>query len=163
MLLTNRGPAMSIKDWQPTAPQELVDYEVGKYRPPKHSQFKPGHSGNPKGRRKKSAHVGATMDQLLNQKVSVLVDGEKRKMTGIEALLRKSFAEALKGDHRMMKMFLDFAKRRSDATAGDFEATQKDDEGLNDKITDLLARIEADKQKEEAEKLAIKNRVAPPA
>jgi hypothetical protein len=156
---------MTIRDWQPTAPKEQVDYEVGKYRPPKHTRFQKGKSGNPHGRRKKPVHVGTTMDGLLNQQVSVLVDGKKVKMTGIEALLRKSFAEALKGDHRMLKMFLEFAKLRTDATAN-FEEARRDDAGLNDKIDDLLARIELDKAnkaKAEAEALARKNGVAPPA
>ncbi len=33
------------------------DYRVGNKRPPRHSQFKPGVSGNPKGRRKGSVNL----------------------------------------------------------------------------------------------------------
>jgi hypothetical protein len=46
--------------WKPWDRKRPHDYEVGKYRPPKHTQFKPGQSGNPKGRRRKPVHVGIT-------------------------------------------------------------------------------------------------------
>jgi hypothetical protein len=103
------------------------------------------------------------MDGLLNQKVSVMVDGERVKMTGIEALLRKSFAEALKGDHRMMKMFLDVAKQRTDATAQDFEERERAEKSLGDKILNLLDRIEMEKAEKEKEAQAKAPGVAPPA
>ena len=102
--------------------------------------WKKGQSGNPQGRRKKPVHVGAIIDSLLNRKISVRVDGEKVKMSGVEALLRKAFAEALKGDHRMMKL----AKARPDARTEDPDQPVPDC-GLNDKIADLLARIEMEK------------------
>ena len=80
-------------------------HEVGKCHPPKNTQFKKGQSGNPLGRPKKPVHVGTTIDGLLNRKITVLVDGKRVKISGAEALLRKAFNEALKGDYRMMKLF----------------------------------------------------------
>ena len=39
------------------ASESVADYEVGYGRPPKNSQFKPGQSGNPRGRRKVSGNI----------------------------------------------------------------------------------------------------------
>lgn len=38
-------------------PKKKPDYSVGKGKPPKHTQFKPGQSGNPKGRPKGSNNL----------------------------------------------------------------------------------------------------------
>jgi hypothetical protein len=41
------------------------DYEVGDQRPPKHSRFKPGQSGNPRGRPKGSVNLRTRISQQL--------------------------------------------------------------------------------------------------
>jgi hypothetical protein len=129
-------------------------YEVGKYHPPKNTQFKKGQSGNPLGRPKKPVHVGTTIDGLLNRKISVLIDGKRVRISGADALLRKAFNEALKGDYRMMKLFLAFAQQRPDAT-GTFDTTP-DDAKLDAKVEMLLTRLRAEKAQKEKEEAQAK-------
>lgn len=56
-------------------------YEVGNKRPPKHSRFKPGQSGNPKGRPKGSHSLSASVGQELRKPVTAMKGGKPVKMT----------------------------------------------------------------------------------
>jgi len=61
-------------------------YEVGHGRPPMHSRFKKGQSGNPRGRPRKSA-AAVDLDALAAP-VEVVVNGHVRRMHPTEVALR---------------------------------------------------------------------------
>jgi len=82
-----------------------VDYKVGKGRPPQHTRFKKGQSGNPSGR-KKLPDVAQAVARVLEQKISVTQDGVRKKMPGIDALFNKAFAKALTGDLRAAEFLI---------------------------------------------------------
>ena len=48
-------------------------YEVGNCKPPKHSQFKKGQSGNPKGRKRKASIIDMTAREMVSKIVSELI------------------------------------------------------------------------------------------
>jgi hypothetical protein len=73
---------------------------VGYKRPPEHSRFKPGQSGNPAGRRKGSKNLKTIFEDILKEEVSLREGNEVRKVTKGEALMRGLVVGALKGDHR---------------------------------------------------------------
>jgi len=58
-------------------------YKVGPGRPPLHTRFKKGQSGNPGGRSTKS--VPALLADALNETVVVTIDGRRRTITKREA------------------------------------------------------------------------------
>jgi Family of unknown function (DUF5681) len=60
------------------------DYAVGRGKPPVHTQFKKGQSGNPRGPRPKN--LPALLVEALNDKVVVTIDGERREITKREAV-----------------------------------------------------------------------------
>ncbi len=76
------------------------DYEVGFGRPPKHSQFKKGQSGNPRGRPKASKNVDTMLRDTLLRTVTISENGKKRKITALEAFFRQTLKCALEGDAR---------------------------------------------------------------
>ena len=76
------------------------DYSVGYKRPPRHKQFKPGQSGNPKGRPRKQKSIAACLREELYRVVTVTVNGKQRKMPLIEAFLNKTVHQAVAGDAR---------------------------------------------------------------
>lgn len=73
------------------------DYEVGYGKPPKHTQFKPGESGNPWGRPKRSKTITALLKEELEAKISVTENGVKKTMTKREAIARQVVNGGLKG------------------------------------------------------------------
>lgn len=77
-------------------------YEVGYRRPPVHSRFKPGTSGNPKGRAKGSQNLKTLFHKILKEEVSLREGSEIRKVSKAEALMRGLVIGALKGDSRSL-------------------------------------------------------------
>ena len=65
------------------------DYAVGYGRPPKETQFTPGKSGNPNGRRKGSRSVGAILKDIIEQRIAVTENGKTRRMPALEVMLRR--------------------------------------------------------------------------
>lgn len=74
------------------------DYEVGYGRPPKSTQFKPGQSGNPKGRKRKPKSVQAQMQAVLSRKVPINEGGIVKRLPMQQVILRNLASKAAKGD-----------------------------------------------------------------
>lgn len=79
-------------------PGSETSYPVGYRRPPKHTQFKPGQSGNPRGRSPQSRNLGTIVRQVLDEQIPIRKGGRVRPMPTIEALFRSLLARAFKGD-----------------------------------------------------------------
>jgi hypothetical protein len=87
----------------PAGPErEIGTYEVGYRKPPKHSQFKQGKSGNPRGRPKGARGLKTIARKLLTEKVSVRTANGPKRMTKMEAALLKITEKAFAGDMRAL-------------------------------------------------------------
>ena len=75
-----------------------IAHEVGFGRPPQAHQFKPGQSGNPRGRPKGAKNEATILRELLNRKIDVRERGRVRKITVLEATLLRFTEDALKGN-----------------------------------------------------------------
>ena len=82
------------------------DDEVGYGKPPKHSQFKPGQSGNPRGRPKKSKNVDALLERELDEIVTLQEGGQPKRMTKREAIVKQFVNMAIKGNAKPLQMML---------------------------------------------------------
>ncbi len=71
--------------------------QVGKGRPPKHSQFKPGTSGNPSGRPKSRGFLAELLNELS---APIEISGEHRTQTKQRAVVIALVREAMRGDLR---------------------------------------------------------------
>jgi hypothetical protein len=80
--------------------------EVGYGKPPRAHQFKPGQSGNPKGRKMGVKNEATILHELLQQKVTLTERGKTRKVTLLEAILRKLAEECLRGNIRSTAFLL---------------------------------------------------------
>src|SRR3984893_11118914 len=83
-------------------------YQVGPGRPPLHTRFKKGQSGNPGGRSTKS--VPALLADALNETVVVTIDGRRRTITKREAIVTQMVDESASADLGATKMLLDMMK-----------------------------------------------------
>ena len=87
---------------------EENDYKVGPGRPPLHTRFRKGRSGNPGGRSQKKLH--ALLADALNEQVFVTVDRERRKINKREAVVHQLVNKSATADLRATKMLFDMIK-----------------------------------------------------
>ena len=81
-------------------------YRVGNRRPPLHTRFQKGRSGNPSGRPKGHRNLAATLAAILGEQTSAAVGGLEQDMTKLEAVTRKLVDQALAGDNRTLGQLL---------------------------------------------------------
>lgn len=98
------------------------DYEVGHGRPPKHAQFKPGRSGNPRGRPKGSRNFSTDLKATLNERVYVTKGGRRKAVSTQAATLMRLREKALSGDPRALDRYIDLARIYNDAEISDAAA-----------------------------------------
>lgn len=80
---------------------EIEDEDVGYGKPPKKHRFKPGQSGNPKGRPK----VFKSPVSVLEEPIAMRIDGKTREVSSFEAAFRKTVQKALEGRLSAIKRF----------------------------------------------------------
>jgi hypothetical protein len=97
------------------------DYVVGKYRPPVHTRWQPGQSGNPRGRAKGRLNVKTELKELLRKKITIR-DGEtERKLSLPAANIFAHGFKGAKGDVRSTSLFLNTLRQLGLLEEGDAE------------------------------------------
>ena len=82
---------------------------VGYKQPPAATRYKPGQSGNPRGRPKGVQNVVTTAARIMRERVNVIENGRRRSFTKLEAALTQMINRAVKGDARAMQQLLQLA------------------------------------------------------
>ena len=82
------------------------DYDVGYKKPPKQGQFKPGQSGNPKGRPKGLQNLSTDLQEELEQKILITEANKSQEVTKQRAMIKTLFAKALKGETRAANVLI---------------------------------------------------------
>jgi Family of unknown function (DUF5681) len=82
-------------------------YKIGKGRPPRHTRWEKGMSGNPGGKKKGTLNLESTFRESLLRQVTVTVDGEKKVISVLEALVMRLLDAGIKGDVKVINSILD--------------------------------------------------------
>lgn len=77
-----------------------ASYDVGKGKPPKHTQWKKGTSPNPSGRPKGVRNFQSDLDDELNELITITENGDLKKITKQRALIKQMVNAAMKGDYK---------------------------------------------------------------
>jgi hypothetical protein len=109
------GDSGEQSDYPDSGGKSTAEERVGYGRPPKAYRFAPGKSGNPGGRRKNTRRVGAILQDVIRQKVTITENGRTRRVPAIEGMLRRLTNDALRGDASAMKLLLSLVDRYSDS------------------------------------------------
>jgi len=86
------------------------DSEVGYKRPPRHTRFRPGLSGNPRGRQLGVRNFATDVKAALKAPVALNEKGKTRRVSTQEAVLLRLKEKALKGDPRALDQFIRLAR-----------------------------------------------------
>jgi Family of unknown function (DUF5681) len=83
-----------------TMTDDQAGYVVGYKRPPKHTRFRPGQSGNSKGRQKNSRNFKTDLMDELREMIVIRENGRERKISKQRAFIKALVAAAIKSDVR---------------------------------------------------------------
>jgi hypothetical protein len=81
-------------------------FEVGFGKPPRHTQFAKGTSGNPKGRGKGVKNFATEIQDELNMRVPITEYGRRKKITKRKAVAKQLVNKAAAGDPKAIPVLL---------------------------------------------------------
>jgi hypothetical protein len=85
------------------------NHEVGYGKPPGHTQFVKGQSGNPKGRPKGSQNLSTILNKVGRERVKVTENGRTRYITKFEATILQLVNKAGVGDLNAARVLLSWS------------------------------------------------------
>jgi hypothetical protein len=91
-------------------PEKQRDYEVGYRKPPGHTRFTKGRSGNPRGRSPGTKNLKTLLSDALNELVIVAANGGRCKVTKREAIITQLVNRSATADLRAIKILLDMLR-----------------------------------------------------
>jgi len=121
---------------------EKTDYKVGYKKPPLHTRFRKGQSGNPRGRPKGSKNFSTLLSEALNEPVVITEDGRRRKISKRELGVRQLANKFAMAEAQATKMLLGLMLERERLAAAAAPA-ERPSFGADDQkvIANLLKRL----------------------
>src|SRR5262249_23197772 len=104
--ITGKAPVISPCAAKP-ARSTYATLKIKKQRRTRLSKFRKGVSGNPRGRPKGSKNLTTLIMDAARDQVSVVIDGQPRKISALQATVAQLASKAARGDQKAMVEFLD--------------------------------------------------------
>lgn len=115
--------------------KKRTDYEVGYRKPPVHTRFKKGQSGNPKGRRKGTQNLATDLAEELGERIRVREGDREFPVSKRRAVIKTLVSRALKSDPRAIGVLFSLAK------AFEPQVTATADEPMTDSEQEIFDRF----------------------
>jgi uncharacterized protein DUF5681 len=135
--MTDIGNSNQDPERQPMNKPE-GEYAVGYRKPPKEHQFQPGNNANPKGRKKGSRNGKLVIQEILFEPIPVREGNKVRKMSILEAIIKKTANKALTGDNKAALTIIGIAQKEGLLTPDENEAI---DESLSETDKAILENL----------------------
>jgi hypothetical protein len=127
-------------------------YKVGYRRPPLHSRFEAGTSGNPKGRPKqsKARNIREDLEQVYLQPISIGNGRLKRTMSAVVVLYEKLLRDALNGNAKAAGLVVKLAgdlgiMHFKDKAVVDYSVLTSEERELMNKTLPIIQKLKATK------------------
>jgi hypothetical protein len=112
---------------------DAEDDKIGYKHPPERTRFKPGQSGNPKGRPRLHRNLETDLREELAERIPIRENGKQVRVTKQRAFLKSVVARAVQGDARAVNALINLCARTFLAGTNDSEVpTSSDDQELVD-------------------------------
>jgi hypothetical protein len=95
-------------------------YSIGYGKPPPHTRFQKGKSGNPKGRPLGSRNTATLLAKTLSERVTVRKNGRQKKITKAELICELMVNKAASGDWGPLKLLFDRLNPSTEANVVSF-------------------------------------------
>jgi hypothetical protein len=131
------------KDSEGKGLPEDEGYSVGWGKPPRHTQFKKGESGNRKGRPRGAKNATTVLSEELSERVVVSENGRRRRITKLRAAVKQLVNKAASGDHRSAQLLLDEVRqgdKRHDSSPSDAHHLDEEDQSVIRGIVERFQR-----------------------
>ena len=112
------------------------DDRVGYGKPPKHTRFRPGQSGNPRGRLRAVDFRDweNPIQKYMLEPITVTIKGKKEKVPVVDALIKTAIRRALEGCTKHLKVLLDGSGGLKDLIQEQKRQKTKADEELIEQV-----------------------------
>ena len=120
------------------------DYEVGYGRPPRHTQFPKGQSGNPRGRPTGVRNKGSVVREVIERRVTIRENGIQRTVTVFEALVEKLVSKALQGSVNDQIKLIKLFEKHAPEQFEDIDLVRPDLSALSDEDLAVLRTLAAE-------------------
>ena len=115
------------------------DHQVGYGKPPHHTRFVKGQSGNPRGRPPSAKNLKTLLNKALNERVVVTENGGRRKISKREAIVTQLVNGSAKGDLKSIQILLAMLRD----IEGHAEAGSADPDVFTEADEQIIQRIRA--------------------
>ena len=124
----------------------MGDYEVGYGKPPRHTRFEPGRSGNPRGRPAGSKNLSSLLSKALDEPVIVVENGRRRRIAKRQAIITQLVNRSAQADLKATQLLLTILRDlegRADPGAADPDRVTEADQEI---IRRIQARLRGSKE-----------------
>ena len=115
-------------------PEKTGDYEVGYGKPPRHTRFAKGQSGNPRGRPRGAKNFTTLLEEALDEPVIVTENGGRRKVSKRQAIVTQLVNRSATADFRAIKLLFEIVRENErhtePASAGTAEFSEAEEKVL---------------------------------